>query len=173
MTQKIIPTLHELQLGDNEFIVTKTDEVGKITYANPVFIALSGYSEQELLGKQHSIVRHPDMPRAVFHLLWSTIKSGAEFHGYVKNLSKDGSFYWVIATITPSFSPETGKIIGFYSVRRKPDRQKLAVIQDLYREMLTAEKRVQDRQAIAAGHAVLDTVLKNADKDYYEYILTL
>ena len=128
MTQKIIPTLHELQLGDNEFIVTKTDETGLITYANPVFIALSGYSEQELLGSQHNIVRHPDMPRAVFHLLWNTIKAGEEFHGYVKNLSKDGSFYWVIATITPSFSPETGSIIGFYSVRRKPYRQKLAVI---------------------------------------------
>ena len=75
MSQKITPTQHEIQLGDNEFIVTKTDEVGKITYANPVFIALSGYSEAELLGSQHNIVRHPDMPRSVFHLLWSTIRS--------------------------------------------------------------------------------------------------
>ncbi len=173
MSQKITPRQHEIQLGDNEFIVTKTDEVGKITYANPVFIALSGYSEFELLGSQHNIVRHPDMPRSVFNLLWTTIKSGDEFHGYVKNLSKDGSFYWVFATVTPSFSTDTGNIIGFYSVRRKPDRKKLAVIQDLYREMLMAEKSEGRRDAIAAGNDVLNTVLKKADKTYYEFILTL
>lgn len=176
MSQKIIPTQHELQMRDDEFIVTKTDKVGRITYANPVFIALSGYTEQELLGQQHNIVRHPDMPRSVFKLLWETINSGNEFFGYVKNLSKDGSFYWVFATVTPSYSTENNnhsEIIGFFSVRRKPDKEKLAIVQDLYRDMLAVEKGEYRRDAVFAGTEVLTNRLNSIGKDYDEFILTL
>ncbi len=175
MTQKIIPTQREIQLKDNEFIVTKTDKAGIITYANPTFIEFSGYKEEELIGQQHNVVRHPDMPRSVFHLLWSTIKSGDEFMGYIKNLSKDGSFYWVFATVTPSYEENSGNtddIIGFFSVRRKPDLRRLAIIQDLYRDMLSAEKRHDQREELAAGTAVLDKAIQSSGKSYHEFILT-
>lgn len=176
MPQVIIPDKNEIHMRENDFIVTKTDKSGKITYANPIFIEFSGFSESELLGKQHNIVRHPDMPRSVFSLLWNTIKSGEEFFGYVKNRSKDGSYYWVNATVTPSYSTDNGhgaEIIGYFSVRRKPDKTKLADIQDLYRDMLAAEKRENHRDAILAGSEVLNNALKLSGKHYHEFILTL
>lgn len=176
MPQKIIPTQNEILMREDAFIVTKTDRTGKITYANPIFIEFSGFTEAELLGQQHNIVRHPDMPRSVFNMLWSTVKSGNEFFGYVKNLSKNGSFYWVHATVTPSYAVENQnetEIIGFFSVRRKPDQAKLSIIQDLYREMLIAEKRADRRDAIAAGTEVLNQALQSSEKSYHEFILTL
>lgn len=176
MTQKIVPNQREIQMRDDDFIVTKTDTVGRLTYANPIFIEFSGFTEAELLGKQHNIVRHPDMPRAVFHLLWQTLKSGEEFFGYVKNLCKDGSFYWVFATVTPSYATEHGReteVVGYFSVRRRPDKAKLAIIQDLYREMLAAEQRVDRREQIDAGSEVLNRALQSSGKNYDEFILTL
>lgn len=177
MTQIITPTQREIVMRDDDFIVSKTDSVGKLTYCNPIFIEFSGYTELELLGKQHNIVRHPDMPRAVFKLLWETIRSGEEFYGFVKNLSKDGSYYWVYAYITPSFSVcENGKppeIIGYFSVRRKPIKRKLDIIQPIYRDMLAAEKSVNRGEAIAAGMAVLNNLIGPTGKDYREFILTL
>lgn len=176
MTQPIIPTQREIVMREDDFIVTKTDTAGRITYANPIFIEFSGFSEAELLGKQHNIVRHPDMPRSVFHLLWQSLKAGDEFFGYVKNLSRDGSFYWVYATVTPSFSAERGReseIVGYFSVRRRPDKAKLAIVQELYREMLAAEQRVDQRESIVAGTEVLNTLLKSSGKTYHEFILTL
>ena len=176
MSQKIIPTQREITMRDDDFVVTKTDTTGRITYANPIFIEFSGYSETELLGQQHNIVRHPDMPRAVFNLLWRTVKAGDEFFGFVKNLSKDGSFYWVYATVTPSYAVDNGndsEIMGFFSVRRKPDKAKLALIQDLYRDMLVAEKREDQRDAIIAGTEVLTKALLSSGKNYHEFILTL
>lgn len=176
MTQKIVPNQREIQMRDDDFIVTKTDTVGRITYANPIFIEFSGFSEAELLGQQHNVVRHPDMPRAVFHLLWQTLKAGEEFFGYVKNLSKDGSYYWVFATVTPSYATETGReseIVGYFSVRRRPSKAKLAIIQDLYRDMLAAEQHADRREQIAAGTAVLNRALQSSGKNYHEFILTL
>jgi PAS domain S-box-containing protein len=177
MAPKTSPTNREIVMRDDDFIVSKTDTVGKITYCNPVFIEFSGYRESELLGQQHNIVRHPDMPRAVFNLLWKTIRSGEEFFGYVKNLSKDGSFYWVYATVTPSYkvgtSPNNREIVGYFSVRRKPNKIKQKIAEDLYRDMLAAEKRAGRQDAIAAGTEVLNQALNSIGKDYREFILTL
>jgi len=99
----IVPTDRERVMRKEEFIVSKTDLTGRITYGNRIFIEFSGYSEAELLGAQHNIIRHPDMPRAVFNLLWDTIAQGNEIFAYVKNMSKDGGFYWVFANVTPSY----------------------------------------------------------------------
>lgn len=174
MTQKITPIQREIFMRDDDFIVTKTDKTGKLTYCNPIFIEFSGFSETELLGQPHNIVRHPDMPRTVFHLLWETIRAGREFFGYVKNISKDGSFYWVFATVTPSFSSGNNtEIIGYFSVRRKPDPNKLSVIQDLYKRMLIAENSTDRRDAVAAGMYVLNNTLTTTGKSYHEFILTL
>ncbi len=157
-------------MRDNDFIVSKTDPKGRIVYGNRIFIEFSGYSEAELLGSQHNIIRHPDMPRSVFRLLWDTIQGGEEFFGYVKNLSKDGSFYWVLANITPSFSPR-GDLEGYYSVRRAPKRQALGVIQPLYREMLAAEQQAGPRDAIEAGSRVLQDHLNRHETDYAHFVI--
>ncbi len=164
-------------MREDDFIVSKTDPSGKLTYCNRIFIEFSGYTETELLGQQHNIVRHPDMPRSVFSLLWNTIKSGNEFIGYVKNMSKDGSYYWVLANVTPSYQMISGnankELVGYFSVRRKPEQAKLNIIQPIYEDMLVAEKRTGSRNAIAAGTQVLTNIIEPTGKDYREYILSL
>jgi PAS domain S-box-containing protein len=164
------PTSVERGLGDEDFIVTKTDPKGRILYANRIFIALSGYSEAELLGSQHNIIRHPDMPRSVFKLLWDYIPAGQEFMGYVKNMAKDGSYYWVLATVTPDRDTERN-ITGYTSVRRKPRAEAVQVVEALYREMLVAEKRAGARDAIEAGSAVLNQAMNG--KSYEKFVLAL
>ncbi|RDU72912.1 PAS domain S-box protein [Helicobacter aurati] len=128
----------------DNFLVSKTDTRGKILYCNEEFIQISGYTEQELLGKPHSIVRHPDMPRTIFRYLWSKISMGSEVNAYVKNLAKDGSFYWVFANVSPSFSCVGNEIIAYNSVRRKPNRNGLQIIETLYTELRQHEKRGLD-----------------------------
>ncbi len=174
MSIKPISTPHEIVMRDDAFLVSKTDPAGRLTYCNQIFIEYSGYTERELLGQQHNIVRHPDMPRAVFALLWQTLKEGEEFMGYIKNLSKDGSYYWVFATVTPSFKADNSQeIIGFFSVRRKPDKAKLQIIEPLYRDILIAEKNAERSQAIEAGSAVLQHAVLDTGKEYREFILSI
>lgn len=170
LKSNITPTGIERSLGDEDFIVTKTDPKGRILYANRIFIALSGYEEAALLGSQHNIIRHPDMPRSVFKLLWETIAAGQEFMGYVKNMAKDGSFYWVLATVTPDKDAQ-GNIIGYTSVRRKPRPDAVRAAGELYRSMLAAEKSSGARDAIAAGNAVLQAAMNG--KSYEQFVLAI
>lgn len=170
MKPRITPTSTEQSLKEGDFIVSKTDTKGRILYANRTFIALSRYSEAELLGAQHNIIRHPDMPRAAFKLLWDYIGTGQEFIGYVKNMAKDGSFYWVKATVTPDFD-DTRTITGYTSVRRKPKNETIGIVSGLYREMLAAEARAGTRDAIDAGNEVLQRALNG--QDYARFILAL
>ena len=121
------------------FLVSKTDPKGKITYCNQAFIEVSGFGESELLGKPHSIVRHPDMPRIAFRLLWESIESGREFFAFVKNLSKQQQAYWVFANITPSYN-SSGEMIGYYSVRRCPSKEGVKTLEGVYKQLLEAEK---------------------------------
>ncbi len=159
-------------MREDDFIVSKTSPKGIITYGNPIFIEFSGYTEAELIGSQHNIIRHPDMPRAAFHLAWETISSGNEFFAYVKNMAKDGSFYWVFTHIAPDFGPG-GNIIGYTSVRRCPKRSGLDKIEPLYRQMLQAEKAAGARDAIAAGTKVLVDLLQKTEMDYEQLIFSL
>ena len=170
MKSGVTPTSVERSLGDDDFIVTKTDAQGRILYANRIFIALSGFTEAELLGSQHNIIRHPDMPRSVFKLLWEHIAAGQEFMGYVKNMAKDGSFYWVLATVTPDRDAQRN-IIGYTSVRRKPRTDAVKAAAALYRDMLATESRAGARDAIDAGSAVLNQALNG--KSYEQFVLAL
>ncbi len=159
-------------MRDNDFIVSKTDLKGRITYANKIFIEFSGYNQDELFNTQHNIIRHPDMPRAVFHLLWQTLQAGKEFNGYVKNMSKDGSFYWVFANVTPSFD-NNNRVIGYYSVRRKASQAALDVVTPLYREMLMAEKNAGAKNAINASTSLLLEKLDQQGVGYEQFSLSL
>lgn len=172
MKRAIQPTSVERKMRENDFIVSKTNPKGIITYGNPIFIEFSGYSEEELLGSQHNIIRHPDMPRAAFKLAWDTIQSGKEFFAYVKNMSRDGGFYWVFTHITPDFD-EYGQIVGYTSVRRCPSAEAVAKIEPVYRAMLAAEQAAGSRSAIEAGTAVLGDIMKQSGMSYEELVFSL
>ena len=135
---KIIPIDKEYTLADKDFIVSKTDKKGLITYANKKFIEISGYSEEELLGQPHNIVRHPDMPKAIFKGLWDTIEKGKDWRAIIKNLCKDGGFYWVDARITPSYKDNV--IVGYMSIRCKPNLEQIEEAASLYKKMIATEK---------------------------------
>lgn len=122
-------------LKDTDFLVSQTDEKGKILFANEDFCEIAGYSLEELVGKQHNIVRHPDMPKAAFKDLWDTVKSGKTWTGYVKNATKDGGYYWVYAMVFPSTSNGT-KDTGYMSCRRKASAEEIAEAERLYKTMI-------------------------------------
>ena len=122
LRRPVRPTGVERTFGQDEIIVSKTDLKGRITYANRVFLQVAGYTEREVLGAPHSLIRHPDMPRSVFQLLWDTIQGGREVFAYVVNLAKNGDHYWVLAHVTPTFD-DAGKIVGYHSMRRLPARR--------------------------------------------------
>ena len=168
----IIPTSQERLMRENDFIVSKTDLAGRITYGNEIFIEFSGYSEEELLGSQHNIIRHPDMPRAVFHLLWDYLAKDREIFAYVKNMSKDGGYYWVFAQVAP-MKDANNKKIGYTSVRRMPNPKAIPIVAEVYRSMLEAERKAGARDAISASGAVLGAVLKDKGVSYEELINVL
>lgn len=172
MKRAITPTSVERVMRENDFIVSMTDTKGRITYGNRIFIEFSGYAESELVGTQHNIIRHPDMPRGVFQLLWDKIQSGNECFAYVKNMSKDGGFYWVFANVTPTFDP-AGKITGYLSVRRKPKMSGIQTVTGLYAAMLDAEKKAGPANAIAASTKILVDVLNEKGLSYDELILAI
>lgn len=172
MKNRIAPTTVEHSLTRDSFIVSKTDTQGRLTYANRIFMQISGYKESELLGQQHNILRHPDMPRAVFNLLWETIKQGQECFAYVKNLSKDGSFYWVFANVTPDYD-SNHDICGYFSVRRMPRREAIDAIEPIYQEMLAAEQAAGPKDAITAGTRILQSRLQEGNIEYEPFILGL
>lgn len=158
----------ELTFGEEEFIVSKTDLQGNITYGNALFIKMSGYSELELIDKPHNILRHEDMPAVVFKLLWNRIKAGKEIFAYVKNKTKDGDYYWVFAHVTPSFD-NNRQISNFHSVRRKPSMKALNFIKPLYATLLQKERN----GGIAASEETLNALLKEKGLSYDEFILSL
>ncbi len=172
MKRDIKPTSVERKMRENDFIVSKTDTSGRITYGNRIFIEFSGYSETELIGTQHNIIRHPDMPRGVFKLLWDTIQAGNECFAYVKNMAKDGSFYWVFANVTPSYD-ENNKIVGYLSVRRKPKEEAVKIVDGLYKVMLDAERRAGAKTAISVSTKILTDLLAEKGLGYDEFILSL
>jgi len=157
-----------------QFIVSKTDLRGVITYANQSFLDVAMYTQSELIGRPHSIIRHPDMPRCVFQLLWDTIKNGDEIFAYVKNLCKNGDYYWVLAYVTPEFHPKTKAIVGYDSFRRVPSRGAIKVIEEVYDLLLKEERQYSNRKtAIEASTVLLMTLLEEKGLTYERFILNL
>jgi len=135
----------EYHLKDGQSIVSKTDTKGRITYVNPSFIEASGFSEEELLGKAHNMVRHPDMPPEAFADLWKTLQAGEPWTGLVKNRRKNGDFYWVVANVVPV--KEAGRTVGYMSVRTRPERDRVQAAEEVYKRF---------REGHAAGLAIRD-----------------
>ena len=128
----------EVPYPEGKLIVSRTDPEGRITHANRAFIEMSGYDETELIGQPHCILRHPDMPAVAFADLWTTVKRGDQWHGYVKNLRKDGAHYWVYATVISNV--RSGVVVGYTSVRRKPSRRRVEECIDAYARMRAEEE---------------------------------
>lgn len=129
-SRKVFYTDIETPYPDGKLIVSTTDKAGIITHVNQSFIEMSGYTENELIGMPHSILRHPDMPSVAFKDLWDTVNRGEKWQGFVKNLRKDGGYYWVKATVIPNI--RNGQVVGYTSVRRKPSRTKVSECIQLY-----------------------------------------
>ena len=123
----------EVILDEYAFLVSETDEKGVITFASDHFCEIAGYHVDELIGKPHNIVRHPDMPKQAFKDLWDTVKSGKIWTGYVKNATKNGDFYWVFATVYPTITTEGSK--GYLSYRRKATRKEIERAENLYKTL--------------------------------------
>jgi aerotaxis receptor len=162
----ITPVHRETPLGLEELFISTTDRKGIIRMSNAVFVRVSGWTEDELFGQAHNIVRHPDMPRAVFRVFWEYLEAGRPIAAYVKNLSRDGSYYWVMAIAIPYEE-------GFLSVRLKPTSPLLATAQEIYRDVLAREAEVEGgdvrnrKAAVAAGHERL--LERLADAGYGSY----
>jgi PAS domain S-box-containing protein len=173
MAQKnITPVNQEIAFLQNEIIVSKTDLKGTITYANDVFCRVAEISTDEAIGQPHSIIRHPDMPRTIFKLLWDTIQAKKEIFAHVQNMSKTGKYYWVIAHITPSLDA-SGNITGYHSNRRKPNPKAITIISSLYQDILKIEKIGSRKDALIAGEAHLNKVLEDAGQTFDEFIWSL
>lgn len=136
-TRIVYTTDVETFFPEGRLIVSRTDLNGIITHANDTFVLMSGWSHEELIGQPHYILRHPDIPKAAFADLWATIQRGEKWNGYVKNLRKDGGFYWVYATVIPNI--RHGQIVSYTSVRRQPSRAKVEEMQPIYQAMLQNE----------------------------------
>jgi PAS domain S-box-containing protein len=172
MKYKTEPTLQERVMREDDFIVSKTDLKGRITYCNRVFIEFSGYDAQDLMGAQHNIVRHPDMPRGVFKFLWDTLAQQKECFAYVKNMSRDGGFYWVFANVTTNLDAQ-GRPEGYFSVRRKAKPSAIATISDVYKLMLEEERRAGPKDACDASLALLGNILKQKGLSYEQLIVAI
>lgn len=158
----------ELHFNEDEIIVSKTDTKGIITYGNQLFIKLSGYAEEELLGKPHNLIRHRDMPKLIFKLLWQRIQAGEEIFAYVINRAKNGDFYWVLANVTPSFGPN-GQIVGYYSVRRKPKTQAIQEVKQLYTKLIN----IENQQGIKECESYFNQLLHSKGLEYDQFVLSL
>ena len=174
LARVVQPTTTERFFDKNEIIVSKTDLKGHLTYVNRTFMAIADYTEPELLGQPHSLIRHPDMPRCVFKLLWDRLQAKQEIFAYVKNMTKHGDFYWVLAHATPSLSP-TGEVLGYHSNRRVPEHRIVdSVIAPLYRSLKEIEDREADRRVgLEKSTGALHAILKEKGIGYDEFIFGL
>jgi len=169
----VAPTGVERLLAPEDIIVSKTDPKGHMTYVNDTFIDISGYGDADLIGKPHNVIRHPDMPRAIFRLLWDTLQDRQEIFAYVMNLSADGSHYWVLAHVTPSFDAR-GTVIGYHSNRRSPSRAALREIVPLYAQLLREERTHHNaRAATEASSALLQQILADRGQTYDQFVWEL
>ena len=165
---KVQPVEKEYFLKPQDFIVSKTDIKSRILYGNEIFIKLSGWEEKELLGAPHNILRHPDMPRCAFKILYEHIQNGKEWFGYVKNLRKDGAYYWVYANISPTYD-HNGKLIGYYSVRRKPRDGFKSIIEPLYRQL----SQIESSSGMEGGINAVNTLLASKNMSFNELMINI
>lgn len=162
----IKPTGVEIELDPKRYIVSKTDTKGIITYGNDYFIEVAGYDESELLGKPHNLIRHPDMPRIAFKLMWERINRGENMMAIVKNLAKDGRHYWVVTDFEPKFDPITKEIISHTAFRKAAPRKAIESIEPIYKTLVDLEKE----GGMEASGKFLEDFFKEKNTNYDDFI---
>ncbi len=174
MRPTITPTGNERVLGEKEIIVSKTDLSGKITYANKKFLEIAGYHEEEVMGVQHNVVRHPKMPRSIFLFLWNQLQAGHEVFAYVINLSKNGDHYWVLAHVTPSIN-DTGQVTGYHSNRRAVDPVIAKdVIAPVYASLVGLENSAASpKEGLDASYKALEAFIQDQGGNYDKWLFSL
>ena len=163
------PKNEEIILDPKRYIVSKTDEKGIIEYGNDYFVEISGYTEAELIEKPHNIIRHPDMPKVIFKLLWDNIKQRKTMKSLVKNLAKDGRYYWVYAEVEPRINPSTSEIIGYTAYRKAAPRKAIETIEPLYKKL----KDIEDKSGMEASEKYLKGYLDDKRMSYDQFINSL
>lgn len=171
-TSTVRPTGVERTLGHDEIIVTKTDLRGRITYANDVFLRISALEEHATLGRPHSLIRHPEMPRGIFRLLWSRLEAGHEVFAHIRNLATDGAHYWVLAHVTPSLDAAC-RPVGYHSNRRRPGARAVAEVEAVHAQMRRAEAGLGARDAAEAGERALHALLAGRGMTYAQWLWSL
>jgi len=166
------PTDVEHEVKNIDLIVSKSDEKGNITYVNPIFIKISGYSQASLLEKPHAILRHPDMPKVIFKYLWENIQQGKDIVAYVKNLCADGGYYWVLATVKMAKNPD-GSFRNYMSTRRKITESAKNTIKKLYENLLLIEKNEGEMAAESAFEKFLEENALNESEAFNTYMKNL
>lgn len=164
----------ERLLHEGDIIVSKSDLKGRITYANRAFMRIADYGERDLLGAPHAILRHPEMPRCIFKFMWERLQAKADIFAYVVNRTRTGDHYWVLAHVTPSFDGG-GKLIGYHSNRRAPNRTVIGeTIVPLYRSLCAIERQhANDKDGLQASYAAFRKTLEAKGTDYDRYIFSL
>ncbi len=170
---KAQPTGRESFFDTEEIIVSKTDLKGHITYANEVFLRVARLTESQAIGAPHNIIRHPDMPRAVFKLLWDRIQAGHEIFAYVLNMASNGDHYWVFAHVTPT-RDGAGNIVGYHSNRRKPDAAQIAKVEPIYRELAAEERRhASPKEGLERSMAMINELVRTKGISYDEFVFSV
>lgn len=165
---KPIPMDKEINLDPKKTIMSKTDARGIIEYANDYFIEISGYEEYELMGQPHNSIRHPEMPKTIFKILWDSLKKGENIHAFIKNLAKDGRYYWVLTNFEFKMDAE-GNIQSYYAKRKAAPRNAIQEIEKLYYTL----RNIENRQGMQAGVNYLNGLLEDKKMSFNEYILSI
>ena len=161
-----IPSDRELDWDKTKVILSKTDAKGAILYANEAFIDISGYDEYELIGQSHNVIRHPDMPKVIFKVLWDTIQKGENIHAIVKNMSKSGRYYWVITDFKTILN-DSGEITSYFATRKSiPSEVITKFIGPLYSKLL----HIEEASGVTAAEEYLKGFLEERNKTYTEYV---
>lgn len=168
VTNKPIPMDKEINLDPKKTIMSKTDAKGVIEYANDYFIEISGYEEFELMGQPHNIIRHPDMPKTVFKVLWDSLNKGENIHALVKNLAKDGRYYWILTNFEFKYDNE-GNIQSYYAKRKAAPRNAIYEIEKLYYTL----RNIENRQGMQTALNYLNGLLEDRKMTFNQYILNI
>ncbi|SHI38383.1 PAS domain-containing protein [Flavobacterium terrae] len=163
------PIDKEVAWDKTQVIMSKTDKFGTIEYANEVFSDVSGYEDYELMAKPHNIIRHPDMPKVIFKVLWDNLKKGNNFHAIVKNMAKSGRYYWVITDFDIAKNEE-GEIVHYFARRKAvPSEVITNHIEPLYKKLF----QIEEASGLEAAEKYLIGFLEEKEKTYVEYILDI
>ena len=164
--QRPEPRNEEIVLDPKRYIVSKTDASGVINYANDYFIEVSGYTERELIGQPHNIIRHPDMPKLMYKMLWEALKSGKEFKLIMKNLSKDGRFYWVVASFETNRHARTDEILGYTAYRKAIEKHVVEKIAPIYKRLCNYEQV----NGVSASERYFTEILNEKKMVYAQFV---